>query len=85
MFKEMLPLTVQKQKRTNFLRMVSFTLVNIYELTHRKEGVKVMQKLSCIGEHRVKACKPWLSSSFAGFRERDVPDEKKLFMQKPIT
>ena len=85
MFKEMLPLTVQKQKRTNFLRVVSFTLVNIYELTDRKDGVKVMQKLSCIGQHRVKPGKPWLSSSFAGFRERDVPDEKKLFMQKLIT
>ena len=45
-------------------RVVSFTLVNVYELKDRKAGIKIMQTLSCISQHRVKACKPWLSSTF---------------------
>ena len=44
--------------------MVFFTLVNVYKLTDRKEGIRIMQNLSCISQHRVKRCKPWLSSTF---------------------
>ena len=39
-----------------------------------------MQKLPCIRHYRVKKCKPWLFSTFAGLREREifVPDENNL-------
>ena len=53
-------------------REVSFTLVNVYKLTDRKEGIKILQNSSCISQHRVKLCKPWLSSTFCWLpRTRD--------------
>ena len=59
-------------------REVSFTLVNVYELTDRKEGIKILQNASCISQHRVKLCKPWLSSTFCRLpRTRDSRTRRK--------
>ena len=62
-------------------RVVYFTLVNVYELTDRKEGITIMQQLSCISQHQAShgCLKP-----FAGFREREivVHEENKLSLKK---
>ena len=67
-------------------RVVSFTLVNVYEITDKKKmgfrnyaKIVVHKPLPCL-----KSASRGCFQSFAGFREREivVPDEKKLSTQK---
>ena len=54
-------------------RVLSFTLVNVYEITDKKKwDFKIMQKLRCISHNCVKECRPWLFSTFCWIaRTRD--------------
>ena len=69
-------------------RVVSFTLVNIYEITDKKMG---FQNYAKIIVHKPLPCLKSASrgcfQSFAGLREREivVPDEKKLSAQKNLS
>ena len=67
-------------------RVVSFTLVNVYEITDKKKmgfqnhaKIVVHKPLPCL-----KSASRGCFQSFAGLREREivVPDEKKLSTQK---
>ena len=61
-------------------RVVSFTLVNVYETTNEKMGFQNVHKpLPCL-----KSASRGCFQPFAGLREREivVPDEKKLSTQK---
>ena len=70
-------------QKPQFLRscLLYFTLVNVYELTNRKEGITIMQQLSCISQHHAShgCLKP-----FAGFWEREivVNEENKFSLKK---
>ena len=64
-------------------RVVSFTLVNVYEIRDKKKwDFKIIQKMPFIRHYRVKECKPWLFSTFCWIaRTRDCRTwRKKLSM-----
>ena len=68
-------------------RVVSFTLVNVYEITDKKKKMG-FRNYAKIVVHKPLPCLKSAScgcfQSFAGLREREivVPDEKKLSTQK---
>ena len=64
-------------------RVVSFTIVNVYEIRDKKKwDFKIIQKMPFIRHYRVKECKPWLFSTFCWIaRTRDCRTwRKKLSM-----
>ena len=64
-------------------RVVSFTLVNVYEITDKKNGIPKLCK-NCCALPCLKSASRGCFQSFAGLREREivVHDEKKLSTQK---
>ena len=69
-------------------RVVSLTLINVYEITDEKNGIPKLCKNCCAYAITVfKSASHGCFQSLAGLREREivVPGENKLSMQKANT